>query len=228
MSAPMDRSRGLSWRKKMKALWVVVIGCFALAGCTPDFATENDSTVLLRIADIEGASATQADGDVLFSDVSDGFNDDAVVTLHLFRKNPTVVSTSPLEDVLLERYEVQYFRTDGRNTEGVDVPYRITGPLAGTLHSIGTTGENTAQVVINVVRHQAKFEPPLSNLRGIFVAGLPTNPTDPLVFPGQGIITAIAEITIHGRTTNDKGGVSATGRLQVTFADFADAEGGGE
>lgn len=211
----------------MKALCVMVLGCFALAGCTPDFATENNSTLLLRIADIDGASATQADGDVLFSDVSDGFNDDAVVTLQLFRKNPTVVSSSPVEDVLLERYEVVYFRTDGRNTEGVDVPFRITGPLSGTLHSVGTTGENQAQVVINVVRHQAKFEPPLSNLVGIFVGGLPTDPSDPLVFPGQGIITAIAEITIHGITTNGKGGVSATGRLQVTFADFADTSGGG-
>lgn len=146
----------------MKALSIVLIGCLALAGCgiSPDYATENDSTLLLRIAKITGSSATQPDGDILFSDVSDGFNDDAVVTLQLFRKNPTVESSSPLEDVLLERYEVQYFRTDGRNTEGVDIPYRITGPVSGTLHSIGTTGENEVQVVINVVRHQAKFEPP--------------------------------------------------------------------
>jgi hypothetical protein len=227
MNAPMDRSRVLSWRKKMKALCVLVIGCLALAGCTPDWATVNDSTLLMRIADISGQSATGPDGDVLFSDVSDGFNDDALVTLQLFRKNPTVAASSPVEDVLLQRYEVVYFRTDGRNTEGVDVPYRITGPLAGTLHSPPEIGENEAQVVINVVRHQAKFEPPLSNLQGIFVGGLPTNPTDPLVFPGQGIITAIAEITIHGVTTNGKGGISATGRLQVTFADFADSEGGG-
>jgi hypothetical protein len=215
----------MSWRKKMKALCVVVIGCFALAGCTPDFATENESTVLMRIADIIGQSATGEDGDVLFSDVSDGFNDDALVTLQLFRKNPTVAASSPLEDVLLQRYEVVYFRTDGRNTEGVDVPYRITGPLAGTLHSIPGTGENEAQVVINVVRHQAKFEPPLSQLRGFGIGGV--SPTDPFVIPGQGVITAIAEITIHGVTTNGKGGISATGRLQVTFADFVDDEGGG-
>jgi hypothetical protein len=211
----------------MKALCVVVIGSLALAGCTPDFAKQNDSGVLMRISDITGDGASIGEGDVLFSDVSDGFNDDAVVTLQLFRKNPSVVGSTPLEDVVLDRYEVVYFRTDGRNTEGVDVPYRITGPVAGTLHAPATVEENTATVVINVVRHQAKFEPPLSNLLGIFVSGLPTNPTDPLVFPGQGIITAIAEITIHGHTTNDKGGITATGRLQVTFADFVDSEGGG-
>lgn len=209
----------------MKALCVVSIGCMALVGCTPDFAKQNNSGVLMRVAEITGSSATQPDGEVLFSDVSDGFNDDAVVTLQLFRKNPAVIGSTPLEDVVLERYEVQYFRTDGRNTEGVDVPFRVTGPLSGTLHAPPNVEEAEEQVVINVVRHQAKFEPPLSNLLGIFVAGVPTNPTDPLVFPGQGIITAIAEITIHGRTTNDKGGVSATGRLQVTFADFADTGG---
>jgi len=206
----------------MKALCVVGIGCIALAGCTPDFAKENNSGVLMRVADITGSGANIGEGDVLFSDVSDGFNDDAIVTLQIFRKNPTVVGSTPLEDVLLERYEVVYFRTDGRNTEGVDVPFRITGPLSGVLHAPGNIEEAEASVVINVVRHQAKLEPPLANLIGIF----PANGT--ITFPGQGIITAIAEITIHGSTTNDKGGVTATGRLQVTFADFVDSTGGGE
>jgi hypothetical protein len=228
MSVSSDvRFQVLSGREMMKALWVVAIGCLALGGCTPDFAKQNDSGVLMRVAKVTGDSATQPSGDVLFSDVSDGFNDDAVVTLEIFRKNPSAGPSTPLEDVVLQRYEVQYFRTDGRNTEGVDVPYRITGPLSGTLHAPEFNGENQTIVVINVVRHQAKFEPPLSNLKGIFVSGLPTNPTDPLVLPGQGIITAVAEITIHGITTNGKGGVSATGQLQVTFADFADSQGGG-
>ena len=128
----------------MKALYVVAIGCLALTGCTPDFAEENNSGVLIRIADITGISATGPDGDVLFSDVSDGFNDDAQVLVEIFRKNPTVGGSTPLEDVVLDRYEVQYFRTDGRNTEGVDVPYRITGPLAGTLHTPAAIDENAA------------------------------------------------------------------------------------
>lgn len=209
----------------MKALWAVGIGCLALSGCTPDFARENDSGLLMRINKVTGDSATQPSGDVLFSDVSDGFNDDAVITLEVFRKNPTVIFFTPLEDIVLDRYEVQYFRTDGRNTEGVDVPFRVTGPVSGTLHTPGQTATNLTTVVINVVRHQAKFEPPLSNLLGFGIAGL--SPTDPFVIPGQGIITAVAEITIHGHTTNDHGGVSATARLQVTFADFADTTGGG-
>jgi hypothetical protein len=206
---------------KMKALCWVGIGCLALSGCTPDFAKENNSALLMRIADVIGQSATQESGDVLFSDVSDGFNDDAAVTVQVFRKNPTVVGSTPLEDVVLERYEVVYFRSDGRNEEGVDVPFRITGPLSGTLHAPPGVGEAQDIVTINVVRHQAKLEPPLSNLVGIFPAN------GQLTLPGQGIITAIAEITIHGRTTNGKGGITATARLQVTFADFADSGGQG-
>ena len=216
MSARLEAgSKPLSRRKMMKGLCLVSIGCLALTACTPDFAKDNNSGVLLRVAKITGVGASNGEGDVLLSDVGDGFNDDAIITLQLFRKNPTVVGSTPLEDVLLERYEVVFFRTDGRNTEGVDVPFRITGPLSGVLHAPGNIGEAEADVVINVVRHQAKLEPPLRNLVGIF----PANGT--LTLPGQGIITTIAEITVHGTTTNGKGGISATGRLQVTFADFA-------
>src|SRR6185295_5741447 len=120
MHVSMVSYRVLSWRRNMKSLYVVVIGCLALAGCgiSPDFATENNSGVLMRVAKITGDAASAGPGEVLFSDVSDGFNDDAVVTLQLFRKNPQVLPSTPLEDVLLDRYEVVYFRTDGRNTEG--------------------------------------------------------------------------------------------------------------
>ena len=105
-----------------------------------------------------------------------------------------------MEHVFLDRYEVEYCRTDGRNMEGVDVPYRITGPLRGTCTSPRTRGGRGVRGH-HVVSHLAKFEPPLSNLVGFNVAG--SSPTDPFVVPGQGIITTIAEITIHGRTIKE-------------------------
>jgi hypothetical protein len=71
-----------------------------------------------------------------------------------------------------------------------------------------------AEAVIMVVRHQAKLEPPLRNLAFV---------TPTVNGGGQGILTTIAEITVHGRTTSGKG-VSAQGRLTISFADFADAE----
>lgn len=193
----------------MKAFaWLLVgaAGALSSVSCTPDWATGNNTPYILEIANINGGSP-------LRSDVLNGgsiFNDDVLVSVNLFRKNNnTTLSTTPVEHVYLERYEVHFFRSDGHNVEGVDVPYTITGPLGNVrFHTAGPGGggevENT--VSITVVRHQAKLEPPLKNLQNQ---------------GNQDIITTIAEITIHGKTV--QGGVlEAKGNLQVSFADFAD------
>ncbi len=209
----------------MKSLKVVpVLGLVVASfGCTPDWARENETGLLMDIVDIgtfAGGEGTGTEGDVLLSDVSPDFNDDAVVTVMLFRKHPSVDGSTPLEDVRLHSYQVRYFRTDGHSVEGVDVPHRITGPLATTiLHAPDAEGEATAEVVVTLVRHQAKHEPPLVNLVGINRAT-----TGSLIFPGIGIITTVAEITIYGRQVTTGEPLSATGRVQVTFADFANEE----
>ena len=59
-------------------------------------------------------------------------------------------------------------------------------------------------VPVQVVRRQSKLEPPLSNITG------------------YQIVSMIAEITISGQTVAGQP-VSATGRMQVDFADFGDA-----
>jgi hypothetical protein len=131
-----------------------------------------------------------------------------------------------LEHVYLDRYEVVYFRTDGRNTEGVDVPYRITGPLGNLRFHTPAAGGEVEQVVnITIVRHSAKLEPPLRNLQNIFLADPLGFPGGPLQIPGQGLITTVAEITIHAHSLNGGDGLEAKGRVQVTFGDFADAGG---
>jgi hypothetical protein len=196
-----------------------LLGCGALvlAGCTPDWATSNNTPYILEIASIT------ADGGTLpiLSDVSVGgsvFNDEAEVIISLFRKNNSDgLTTSPVQNVTLERYEVRYFRTDGRNTEGVDVPFRTTGPLSN-LRFLAVDPGDVAEIEasITIVRHQAKLEPPLRNLKDVFLGDTRT-----VLFGGPGIMTAVAEITVHGRTV--QGGVlSAVGRVNVTFADFAD------
>jgi hypothetical protein len=191
-------------------------------GCVPDWAQQNSSPFILEVASI-----TNADGSLpILSDVSfPVINDDARVLVNAFRKNNNpALGTSPVEHIYLERYEVRYFRTDGRNQEGVDVPYRITGPLGNIrFHTPGPGGEGEveAEVLITIVRHQAKAEPPLRNLEGgVF------GDTGGALLPGGFAITMVAEITIHGRTVQGDALV-ATGRQQVTFADFPDEGGGG-
>jgi hypothetical protein len=218
---------GFRGGKVMRSLKILGIVGFAAAmtGCVPDWARDNETGIIMEIAGITGFAGGEAaggtEGDILMSDVvTDGtaFNDDAVVLVNIYRKNPTVAATSALEHVRLESYSVRYFRTDGHSVEGVDVPHRITGALNSIrLHTPTETDEVEAEVVITLVRQQAKLEPPLLNLRGGFVS-----PTANFLLPGQSIITTVAEITVFARQVVTGEALSATGRFQVTFADFGD------
>jgi len=202
----------------------VLLGVAAVSfGCTPEWARENETGIIMEIAGIQGVAGGEGEeeGFVLFSDVSTGgsiINDDALVLVNIYRKNPSVEATSPLEHVRLESYQVRYFRTDGRNVEGIDVPHRITGPLSSVrLHTPTGTGEVEAEAVINIVRQTAKREPPLINLVGPTI-----NRQNFLVLPGEGFLFTIAEVTIYARQVTTGEPLSATGRIQVAFADFAD------
>jgi hypothetical protein len=203
--------------RALKVLGVVALAAVSF-GCVPEWARDNETGIYMEIAGITGFAGGEGEGteqDVLRSDVvTDGsvFNDDAVITVNVYRKNPTVESTSALEHVRLESYQVRYFRSDGHNVEGVDVPHRITGPLNSLrFHTPTGTDELEVDAVITLVRHQAKLEAPLINLRF-------TSPH----LSGQGLITAVAEITVFARQITTGESLTATGRMQVTFADFAD------
>lgn len=200
---------------RKKAL-VGLAAALALAGCTPEWARQNDSNLIMVISQIEGESGASGDsGSVLLSDVAPVFNDIATVTVRVTRKSP-LEDFSVNEAIQLTRYEVRYFRTDARNQEGVDVPYRITGPLSALVPAPAGGGSIEVSVPIDVVRHQAKLEPPLLLLREFTI----TDPGSVLV-GGAGVLTAIAEITVYGVTINDRE-LKATGQLQITFANFAD------
>jgi hypothetical protein len=193
----------------MKNQVLTVLAALAMFGCTPEWARENDSDQVMHIIGIE-----TDDGSILNSDICCPIvNDPAVVSIQLTRKNNTVAGTT-LGDVYLSRYEVRYFRTDGRNVEGVDVPYRVTGPLAQNIHPASAGAHSDTSVTIDLVRHQAKLESPLANLRQFTV-------TDTGAFgsSGAGVLTVIAEVTVFGRQVNDRA-LSATGQVQINFANY--------
>jgi len=190
-----------------------------MGGCVArDFATNNRADVILRMNTIEGqggkAGGAGDTGQQLLSDVVDcstkaedgtpicsEFNDNALMTLEVTAKNPTATLTN-FEDVVLTTYTVNYLRADGRNVEGVDVPFSISGNIT----SIITVG-GTSTIPIIVVRHQAKVEPPLRDFQ---VGGTSV------------LLTVSAKISVYGRTTSGKE-VSATGYLEIVFANFGDA-----
>ncbi len=169
------RGSGFRGGKVMKSLQILGIVGFAasMTGCVPDWARENETGLLMEIAGITGQSGAPGieDGDILMSDVTPVFNDDAVVTVNLYRKNPTVAATSSaggrpareLPGALLPLGRTQ--RRRGRRAAPDHRPHQL-GPAA---HPDRTSAEFEAEVLITVVRHQAKLEPPLINLTDFLI-----------------------------------------------------------
>jgi hypothetical protein len=184
----------------------VLIASLSLGGCAADYVTGSNAPVNLYIAAIEGTN-----GPVLRSDVEPALPDFASVLLAVRTKNPNVdISQKVAMAVLIERYEVRFFRSDGRNVEGVDVPHRISGAVR---FPIDVESSGTSELLLEVVRSQAKLEPPLRNLR------FNNTNTDTGFGSGAIILTTFAEITLHGKTIAGQS-VTANGILQVDFADF--------
>lgn len=135
------------------------------------------------------------------------YNDVGQATLRLVLKDQGGIGdggTLPttLNAVTLKRYHIEYRRSDGRNTPGVDVPWPVDGGVSMTL-----TG-GTVLVPFEMVRHQAKLEAPL---RAMAFGG------------GRIFISTIAEVTFFGTDLagND---VQAMGTISVSFGDYADPE----
>jgi hypothetical protein len=191
---------------------LVGIGAIAAlaAGCS-DTVRQGRSPAYLILDRIEAASgadpgelSTTLQSDVLTN--GSIIEDPGSATFRVALKDigPAGVDASPTTNnyITVTRYRVDYRRSDGRNSPGVEVPYGFEGAASGTV------GTEPVSLTFVLVRAQAKAEPPLRNLRG----------------GGQsGAIYTIADVTFFGKdqTGND---VSVSGAISVNFADWADPE----
>ena len=132
------------------------------------------------------------------------FDDAGEATLSLALKDigtttaPAAASSN--NQVTITRVHIKYVRADGRNVQGVDVPYEFDAAATVTVPPSGT-----ATIAFELVRHVAKEEPPLLDLES-----------------SASIINTIAQITFYG--TDIVGNeVSATGSIQVNFGNFGDS-----
>ena len=197
-------------RTELSVLTVALTAALAGASCG-EVARTGQSPVMLVILQLSAAAGggSTFTGFLLSDVLTEGSvtNDSGRASLALRLKNPGPIGApttpSTLNAVTLSRYRVRFERTDGRNTQGVDVPYAFDGGVTVTIPESGT-----ADVVLDLVRHQSKSEPPLINLRSN---------------GGQQIISTIAVVTFYGR---DLAGneIEVTGTIQVNFRDFADPE----
>lgn len=202
-------------------LTAIVATAFAATACG-DVARTGRSPGYLVINQLDGASGAEPErfggtvasdvvtvvevtrGDQTFS-VDTFYNDLGRANFEVRLKNPgpTALPTTPssLNAITLTRYRVEFIRSDGRNTQGIDIPYSFDGGLTLTVPASGS-----AAVAFDIVRNTAKLEAPLLALRN---------------FGGSLLLNTIAKVTFYGR---DQAGndVSVEGQISVTFANFGD------
>jgi len=190
---------------KLTIIFSVVILLFS---CNP---IENDtrSASLLYVEEITGTDIEENEVNYVQSDVaveSGGSGQVSVVadlvsaTLGVKTIDPEpYYGTSQYNNVILTRYVVTYTRTDGNNTEGVDVPYSFEGSLSSEI-SVGSTQTFT----LVIVRAAAKLEPPLIDLRDA---------------SGDVVLTVNAKIDFYGHDLANRT-VSATGYITIYFANY--------
>lgn len=190
---------------------ILLAGAIASSGACAAAGRDGEASAFLIIDSLQastGAKPTEFKG-ALASDVLtviDGsptiLEDLARATFRLAMKDPTGAGPSPINFVTLRGYRVTFTRADGRNTQGVDVPYAFDGAITATV------GNSVVSVPLVLVRAQAKLEAPLRALVG-----------------GGGAISiaSFADIVFYG---TDQAGrdVTVSARISVTFADWGDEE----
>jgi hypothetical protein len=171
--------------------------------------TASSYLVISTLAAASGADPGQFGGD-LESDVLTIVDENATiyadvgqVTFALAMKDPgtpgSPTQPSTANAITVNRYRVRYIRSDGRNTQGVDVPYAFDGAFTVTV-------SDTASTSFTLVRAQSKAEAPLAALASSLV-----------------IISTIAEVTFYGHDQTGRE-VIATGRIGVHFANWGDPQ----
>jgi hypothetical protein len=182
---------GRGWTMRLGAAAAAALA-LAMAGCSADYVENDQSTVLVVVTSINQGSTIASD---VRADDGTITNCPVPVTVAVLLKNPSNPG-SPVENVILKRYDVTFTRSDGRSVEGVDVPYRFSGAMTA---NVERGAEQT--VTLDLVRQQAKLEPPLSNITGLQ------------------IVEMTANVTVYGQTVSRKN-VSGSGSAAIRFADY--------
>jgi hypothetical protein len=131
------------------------------------------------------------------------YEDPAKVTLVMALKNTsTDLTPTSTNYITVKRYHVEYARSDGRNTQGTDVPYAFDGAATGTIT------DTSSSIAFSIVRAQAKMEAPLKALAG---GG------------GAIMISTIATVTFYGADQNGNT-VSVSGQMSINFGDWGDPD----
>jgi len=200
-----------------KALISAVLMALSLGTSGCGVVEQGRAPAVVRIDELTasaGGTTAGAFGGYLHSDVVTNvtvntvvtptrFNDSGRVTLSMVLRDPGIpgqgVTPSELNTITITHYRVVYRRTDGRNVQGVDVPFAFD---SGMTMSIPANG--SIQQTFDIVRVSAKIDAPLLAL----------------AVNGQAL-DVIADVTFYGKDQHNND-VAATGSIGITFANFGD------
>lgn len=194
---------------KILAILPVIMLCIS---CNP-LSDDTQSASMLIVenlvgTDMDGNEANFLQSDVIFQDPEDPtkdtiYADSAAVTFRGRLLDPaSLTGPSHYNDITVTRYIVSYIRADGRNTEGVDVPYSFEGNL-----SVVVPIDSAKGATFVIVREVAKLESPLIGLQ---------------TWRDAGVIEATAKVDFYGQDQTGNT-IKATGYLTVFFANYANA-----
>lgn len=197
--------------RKMKnwlKILVIVPALFLLFSCNPLEDESRSDSILLVVqitgTDVEDNEVNFLQSDVVVVDPDTGSStvaaDAAMVKFTAQSLDPEpMLGTSYHNDIFVTSYVVSYTRSDGKNQEGIDVPYSFDGSMSSRVEI-----DTTTDVSFVIVRAVSKLEPPLVNLaKG----------------RGEGELKVSARIDFYGHDTLGKT-VKATGYLSIFFANY--------
>jgi hypothetical protein len=158
--------------------------------------------------DVEGNEAGYLNSDVVIITDAGGWSWRADIASAAFTVIPydpqPLLGTSSYFDVQLTRYTVSFFRNDGRNVPGRDIPYPFEGQI-----SLRIPVNQSGAISFVIVREVAKQEMPLL---GLYQANV------------GDVLNMTARIEFYGRDLAGRT-VTASGSLPVYFANYAEKSG---
>jgi hypothetical protein len=197
--------RKVVWGARIRT--ALVVSLLLVTSCSKMIRTGQSPAYLIMTSlqgapGLSGAFGSTLASDVLNVNATTGAqsiaSDRGQASLQLVLKDPVAAAPTDVNSITITQYHVEYVRSDGRNVQGVDVPFAFDGAVTVTV-------AGTATVPFTLVRIQAKQEAPLSALA--FGGGANT-------------ITTIARVTFYGHDQNGRE-VSVTGNIEVNFSDWA-------
>ena len=204
---------------------LIVVFLLSLYGCNL-FENKSTSASKLIIGSITGNDLNgNPDSTIIFSDVfiagggsgsseqdATVINDPASVELANVLLDPnSAQGTTFYNTITVDQIKVEYSRPDGKNVEGVDVPISFTQQIKSVIFpSESSEGKITLTyypVAFTIIRHSAKLEPPLRDLKEL---------------GEEKILQLIAKITIYGTDGSGRAVEPVVGYVTVWCSNFSD------